>query len=78
MKKYTDDLIDKILNYKSVSVTEKIDRLLEIDAIQYTNLGTDSTKSEKLQVRRNSRYIYRAIQKLDYEMGSKMLHFVDK
>lgn len=78
MKKYTDDLIDKILNYKSFSVKEKIDRLLEIDAIQYTNLGTDSTKSEKLQVRRNSKYIYRAIQKLDYEMGSKMLHFVDK
>lgn len=78
MKKYTDDLIDKILNYKSVSAREKIDRLLEIDAIQYTNLGTDSTKSEKLQVRRNSRYIYRAIQKLDYEMGSKFLHFIDK
>ena len=78
MKKYTDDLIDKILNYKSVNVREKIDRLLEIDAIQYTNLGTDSTKSEKLQVRRNSRYIYRAIQKLDYEMGSKFLHFIDK
>jgi len=78
MKKYTDDLIDKILNYKSINVREKIDRLLEIDAIQYTNLGTDSTKSEKLQVRRNSRYIYRAIQKLDYEMGSKFLHFIDK
>jgi len=78
MKKYTDELIDKILDYKSVSDRNKIDRLLEIDAIQYTNLGTDSTKSEKLQVRRNSRYIYRAIQKLDYEMGSKFLHFIDK
>lgn len=78
MKKYSDELIDKTLNYKSVSNREKIDRLLEIDAIQYTNLGTDSTKSEKLQVRRNSKYIYRAIQKLDYEMGSKFLHFVDK
>ena len=78
MKKYTDDLIDKILDYKSVSVREKINRLLEIDAIQYTNLGTDSTKSEKLQVRRNSKYIYRAIQKLDNEMGSKFLHFIDK
>lgn len=78
MKKYSDELIDKTINYKSVSNREKIDRLLEIDAIQYTNLGTDSTKSEKLQVRRNSKYIYRAIQKLDYEMGSKFLHFVDK
>lgn len=78
MKKYSDELIDKTINYKSVSNREKIDRLLEIDAIQYTNLGTDSTKSEKLQVRRNSKYIYRAIQKLDYEMGSKFLHFIDK
>ena len=78
MKKYSDELIDKTINYKSVSNREKIDRLLEIDAIQYTNLGTDSTKSEKLQVRRNSKYIYRAIQKLDYEIGSKFLHFIDK
>ena len=78
MKTYSDDLVDKILNYKTLKNRSKIDRLLEIDAIQYTNLGIDSTKSEKLQVRRNSKYIYRAIQKLDYEMGSKFLHFVDK
>jgi hypothetical protein len=78
MKKYSDELIDKTLNYKSVSDKEKIDRLLEIDAIQYTNLGTDSTKSEKLQVRRNSKYIYKAIQKINNEMGSKFLYFIDK
>lgn len=78
MKKYTDELIDKIIKYKSISDKDKIDRLLEIDAIQYCNLGTDSTKSEKLQVRRNSKYIYRAIQKINYEMGSRFLHFVDK
>lgn len=78
MKKYSDELIDKTLNYKSISDKEKVDRLLEIDAIQYTNLGTDSTKSEKLQVRRNSKYIYKAIQKINNEMGSKFLYFIDK
>ena len=44
---FSQDLIDKIYNYKTISNRIKIDRLLEIDVIQYTNLGLDSTKKEK-------------------------------
>jgi hypothetical protein len=52
--------------------------MLEIDASQYCNLGIDSTITEKKQVWKNSRYIYKAIQKINHEMGSKFLLYQDK
>lgn len=75
--KYSNELVDKILNY-TYSKRKKIDKLLELDANQYCNSGTDSTISHKQQVRKNSRYIYRTIQKLNYEMGKKFLHCQDQ
>lgn len=78
MNTYNKETIDKILAYKSISNREKISRMLAIDANQYCNLGIDSTKQQKEQVKKNSRYIYKAIQKLNYEMGSKFLLYQDK
>jgi hypothetical protein len=72
------DTIDKIVGYKTIKKKIKIDRLLEIDANQYTTLGVDSTKTEKEEVKKNSRYIYRAISKLNKELGTKFLQFQDK
>lgn len=66
-------MIDKILNYKTVSNKDKIDRLLELDANMYTNLGCDSTKSEVKEVKKNSRAIYRAIKTLDKDLGELLL-----
>ena len=54
---FNTDTIDKILGYKTIKKRVKIDRLLEIDANQYTTLGVDSTKTEKEEVKKNSRYI---------------------
>ncbi len=34
------------------TVKERIDLLLEMDATQYTNLGSDSTKNEKVEVKK--------------------------
>jgi hypothetical protein len=75
---YSNEIIDKILSYKSIKERDKISRLLEIDAIQYCNLGIDSTKSEKETVKKNSRYIYRAISKINKELGDKLLQHQDK
>jgi len=61
---FNTNTIDKIVGFKSIKKKIKIDRLLEIDANQYTALGIDSTKTEKEEVKKNSRYIYRAISKL--------------
>ena len=75
---YTKELIDKIFNYTSISNIEKINRMLEIDAIQYTNLGSDSLKSEKEIVKKNSKYIYKIIFKINPEIGRQFLEHQDK
>lgn len=56
-----DEEIRKIINYKTWSVKRKTDTLLKMDADNYTNLGTDSSKTEKKSVKAISRKIYRAI-----------------
>lgn len=66
-------MVDKILNYKTISDKEKIDRLLELDAIMYTNLGSDSTKTDRNETKKKSRIIYRAIKNLDRDLGDMLL-----
>lgn len=66
-------MIDKILSYKTVSNKDKIDRLLEMDAIMYTNLGSDSTKTDRNEAKKKSRVIYRAIKTLDRDLGDMLL-----
>ena len=53
--------IDKIVGYKTWSVKRKVDSLLEIDCNLYTNLGIDSTTSERKKVKALSKVIYKAI-----------------
>ena len=59
------------------TVVERINQLLEIDATMYTNLGLDSTKAEKQEVKKNSRIIYRAIRDLDLDTGKLLLQHQD-
>ena len=57
----TDEEIRKIQGYKTWTVKRKVDELLREDAWMYTNLGIDSTVTEKKAVKLMSRKIYRAI-----------------
>lgn len=66
------------MSYTSVSDREKINRLLELDCNMYANLGSDSTKTEKLEVKKNSRAIYRAIKEIDEAVGRSLLEHMDK
>mgnify|MGYP003636761313 CR=1 FL=1 len=75
---FTKESIDKIFNYSSISNIEKINRMLEIDANQYTNLGSDSTKTEKKIVKKNSKYIYKVISRINPEIGRQVLAHQDK
>tara|TARA_R100000951_G_scaffold87747_1_gene75688 strand:- start:394 stop:627 length:234 start_codon:yes stop_codon:yes gene_type:complete len=75
---YSKEIIDKIFNYKTISKIEKINRMLEIDATQYTNCGLETTKSQKEIVKKNSRYIYKVISKLDAEIGRQFLQHQDR
>ena len=73
--KYED--VDKIVEFKSWKDEKKISELFRIDSYMYTNLGTDSTKSEREAVKRKSKYIYKAIAKIDPKIGKEMLYFMD-
>lgn len=75
--KYTIKDIEKIVDFKTWSVKQKVDELLRLDCKQYTNLGIDSTKTERNGVKKTSRKIYRLIKKVDKGLGDKLLHFMD-
>ena len=70
--------VDRIKNYKTYTAKQKEDKLLEIDCNQYTNLGKDSTKTEKQTVRNNSYYIYKAIKEFNKQSGELYLRTFEK
>lgn len=70
-------MIENITN-QDITDKEKIDKLLELDCDMYTNLGLDSTKSEKQEVKRMSKKIYRAIQDINEAIGKSLLQAMDK
>jgi len=74
---YSQELVEKIFNYTSISDKDKIDRLLEMDAAQYTNCGKDSTKKELEIVKRNSKHIYKTLKKIDQSLGDCLLKHQD-
>lgn len=78
MDRLIQEQVNKIVNYTSVSDKEKINRLLELDCNMYANLGIDSTKTEKLEVKKQSRAIYRAIKEIDESVGRSLLEHMDK
>jgi hypothetical protein len=71
------DLAEKIAKDFALSVKEKTDELLRIDCEQYTNLGTDSLKSEITKVKSDSKFIYRQIKTVDTDIGTMLLKALD-
>tara|TARA_R100000935_G_C2831725_1_gene165484 strand:+ start:1031 stop:1279 length:249 start_codon:yes stop_codon:yes gene_type:complete len=69
--------IDKVLSYKTWSNRKKEDELLKVDCTMYCNLGKDSTRNEKLEVRKASRKIYLAIKQINPTMGTLFLQTMD-
>lgn len=61
----------------SLTDKQKKDKLLEYDTKMYCYLGSDSTKTDKERVRKNSRAIYRTIAKLDPALGKSFLWYLD-
>lgn len=74
---YNTEDIEKVANFKSWTEKQRIDELLRIDCVQYTNLGLDSTKAEKELVRKTSRKIYRLIKGIDHNLGQSFLNAMD-
>lgn len=71
------NLTDKIINDFNLTIKEKTDNLLQLDAIQYTNLGIDSTKAEKNKVKSDSKYIYKKIESINKPFGKLLINSMD-
>lgn len=75
-----EDIKEKAEQYArdfALSIKERTDKLLKLDCIQYTNLGSDSTKAEKLEVKKNSKFIYKQIKGIDELSGNLLLKSLD-
>ena len=68
----------KIVGYKTWSDKKKIDAMLEIDSNNYTNLGKDSLQKDKDLVKKQSRFIYRAIKSVDESVGNLLYKARDR
>tara|TARA_B110000196_G_scaffold263793_1_gene236124 strand:+ start:319 stop:582 length:264 start_codon:yes stop_codon:yes gene_type:complete len=68
----------KIVGYKTWSDRKKIDAMLEIDSNNYTNLGKDSLQKDKDLVKKQSRFIYRAIKSVDESVGNLLYKARDR
>jgi hypothetical protein len=75
-----EDIREKALEIArefNLSIIERTDALLKIDCDMYTNLGIDSTKAEKQQVKATSKQIYKYIKGIDEVSGNLLLKSLD-
>lgn len=70
--------IEKIKDFKTWSDRQKVNQLLQIDCKQYTEIGIDSPKKEKDEVRKNSMRIYKIIKNIDREIGDRLISAADR
>lgn len=52
---------------------KKVDTLLEIGAVIEANLGSDSTAAERNEAKKQQRYIYRLIKKIEPSTGDLLM-----
>jgi hypothetical protein len=71
------NLSKKIISDFELTIRDRVDAVLELDAISYTNLGIDSTKAEKNKVKADSKYLYKLIKGIDEPTGNLLLNHLD-
>ena len=71
-------LAETIIKDFKLTVRDRVDNVLELDAISYQNLGTDSTKLEKNKVKADSKYLYKLISSIDSTTGKQLIYTLDK
>jgi hypothetical protein len=70
-------LAEKIAKDFQLSVKDRTEAILEMDAISYTNLGIDSTKTEKNKVKSDSKHLYKLIKGFNETDGKLLLNHLD-
>ena len=77
MSKSLQQLVDEIVKNNKLTDKEKKDELFFMDCKMYTNLGSDSTKTEREETKKKSRVIYRGIREIDFYLGCALLRTQD-
>jgi hypothetical protein len=77
MRIVTTDLARQIALDFNLSIQQRVDALLKADCSNYTNLGIDSTESERSLVRGTSKDIYQLVNLIDEETGNLLLKSID-
>ena len=77
MRIVTTDLARQIALDFNLSIKERVDELLKADCSNYTNLGIDSTESERTLVRGTSKDIYQLVNLIDEETGKLLMKTLD-
>jgi hypothetical protein len=75
-----EDIKVKAENYArdfQLSILERTDKLLKLDCNMYTELGSESSKAERLEVKKNSKFIYKQIKGIDEISGNLLLKSLD-
>jgi len=61
----------------ALSIQERTDKLLKLDCNMYTELGSESSKAERLEAKKNSKFIYKQIKGIDETSGNLLLKSLD-
>ena len=77
MRLITTDKAREIALDFNKSIQERVDALLKADCSNYTNLGIDSTESERTLVKGTSIDIYKLVNLIDEETGKLLLKTLD-
>ena len=71
------ELSENIAKNFELSVKERTDKILELDANQYTNLGIESSKAERTKVKADSKFLYKQIKGFNEIDGNLLLNHLD-
>ena len=71
-------LAEKIAKDFQLTIKERTNKLLQLSATGYSNIGTDSSKAEKTTVKSNSRYIFKQVKGIDERLGNLLVGNMDK
>jgi len=77
MRIVTTDLAREIALDFNKSIQDRVNELLKADCSNYTNLGIDSTESERTLVRGTSKDIYQLVNLIDEETGKLLMKTLD-
>tara|TARA_R110002020_G_scaffold7599_1_gene31802 strand:- start:1285 stop:1527 length:243 start_codon:yes stop_codon:yes gene_type:complete len=77
MSNYNFKDIEKIEKFSSWSQKQKLDELLRIDCSLYAHLGIDSTQTDREEVKKKSKKIYKTIKNLNPTVGNLFLTCMD-